>query len=384
MSNGKKYNLGEYDPDFFQKVERTFDELSDLGTPFTFPSKKVFSSIEATNDYWNHTLLKMNPSQLPPTVFRDLLYKLSNLYLGLGREYSQGKYFKGSTFIHSNNTFGWKFRGHNIKFVFKGTPKIKSIKGKSVFDASNLVKVTIDDLYKLGGKIEKFYDGGDLVAYQEQNKLSNNVKIDNHKPQKTQDSPVQEQAQKTNPQTYGGKSPEGQFTGADAVRLGASLLDLLGSFMIFPKGLNIASAATSGTAFLGYLAADMYDVIDGKADFWPTLANDVEMLGVMALPMFVNPAKAKAWGAGEKLQKVAGLVSKWWGTAVAAGLMVNPETRKSVGDTIKKTFVDRKWSELDAHDFSNLAFILRTIGGSKELYSNIKVNRRTNKARKES
>jgi len=180
MANGKKYNLGEYDPDFFQKVERSFDELSDLGTPFTFPSKKVFSSIEATNDYWNHTLLKIKPSVLPPTLFRDMLYKLSNLYLTLGREYSQGKYFKGFTFIHSNNTFGWKFRGHNIKFIFNGAPKVKSIKGKSVFDASNLTKVTIDDMYKLGGKIESLYEGGDLVAYQEQNKVSNKVKLDNH------------------------------------------------------------------------------------------------------------------------------------------------------------------------------------------------------------
>jgi len=82
-----------------------------------------------------------------------------------------------------------------------------------------------------------------------------------------------------------------EFTVADGVRLGASILDLAGAFMMIPKGLNIASAAVSGAALASYIGADISDIVSGKLEAWPTLKRDAEIAGVQAIAL-VNPVKA--------------------------------------------------------------------------------------------
>lgn len=377
------YILGAYDPNSYATIQRALNGVQDKGEPVVFERNRIFKSIQSVNDYWNNELLTYNPATTPVTTFWDMLYKLSNIFLQDPQGYNSGnKLYRGSSFALSGNTFVWSFRGHSIRFIFQGKPTVTSIGGNSVLNASNLAKVEIvKNQYKSGGAINKLATGGEFMQYQRDNKTAKEVTITdlNAKPQKQGlELPIAEILPQGNSNqskglnTYGGQEKD-QFTGADAVRMGASILDLLGSFMVFGRGLNAASAVTTGTAFTGYLVADMWDVIDGKADFTDAIVDNIKNLGVMAFPMFVNPVKAKALGAGDKMQKLAGLVSKWWGTAVSAGLLTDPEFRTSLAQTIKKTFSNRIL-ELDAHDFSNWAFILRSVGGTKEMLSRAKQN----------
>ena len=383
---GKSYNLGTYDPNAYTQASRTFEDLEDLGKPFTFDIYSVFKDIKSTNDYWynkNNGLLTYNPESLPTTIFWDMICKLSGLYFKLPKDIQSGKRaYKGSNFYKGANVFIWRFRGHEIKFIFNGNIKTTVKNNLTVFDPSNLAKVSIEPVTrKTGGKIPYLYTGGDLAEYQKKQGTANNVTTTNYN-KEGQTTPQQYAQPKKSPETYGAKQPETPFTGADAVRLGASLLDLAGSFMIFPKGLNIASTAVTGTAFLGYLGADIYDVIDGKADLWDTLWNDVKMLGVMAFPMFMNPAKMKAWGAGDRMANLAGQINKWYGTVVTAGFLMDPDMQKSLKSTINK-IGNAQFTDFNAQDLSNIAFILRSIGGTKELYNSTKASLKNKKTVKE-
>ena len=44
-----------------------------------------------------------------------------------------------------------------------------------------------------------------------------------------------------------------------------------------------------------------FDVVNGKLPAADTLLNDAKLAAVMAMPLFINPTKAKALGAGERM-----------------------------------------------------------------------------------
>lgn len=385
-------NLGNYIVTEETRAARTYDDFGDLGKPIQFNLNEVIKDANSINDFFNY-LIQVNKKYLNPKMFSNILIYLSAWLWQKpdGREYTNWKTGKGNTQYGSTfeirgtsynhpTAFIWKFRDYGIKFEFKKPTNYINILGRDSksLDYRDLKSVTIDYAHKLkeGGKLQKLQYGGvpELVEYQKKKGQNRPVTFDPlQTPQKTeQDKKEDDKIDSLN--------FEGEPTTADRIRFVAATTDLLSSFLAFPKGTNIAALTGTGLSFLGYVTADMKDVIDGKLPLAETLLDEAKLAAVMAFPMFINPTKAKALGAGERMQKLAGYAAKYVGTAFALGQIASKEQRDDIL---------RSWGKLsnptkmDAHDLTNIAFTLRLVAGVKEHVKSAKSNKQLKKAQEE-
>ena len=132
-------------------------------------------------------------------------------------------------------------------------------------------------------------------------------------------------------------------------------------FMLFPKGLNLASAAVSGVSLAGYIGADLMDVMEGRQELWPTLKRDAEIAGVQAIAL-INPVKAGQ--IAPALAKIVPMVPKIAGLLWTYDILTDDNSRKSIMNTLDK-IQHMRISEINSQDLTNLAFIGRTLIGAK-------------------
>ena len=390
---GGKYNLGMYNADGWKQEVRTFHNTFDLGEPFKFDINLISAPKDQVRQYMLNTIMSMNPSYYPPMMFANMLMQLSyffdkkaplnqqELRLPNGSVLRLGGYRAPGQPVSS---FTWTNGAYGIKFNFKNGTYVegKSASGRAsrYLDPTRISNIEIiRPLKKYGGTIRRLQYGGisDMVQFQKDNGLAVNFQ--------TYDQTKKPEQPKTGTQ-YGDLSKkqklasDADFTTADAIRTAAAGLDLLSSLMIFPKGLNIASAAGTGISFLGYITSDIIDVIQGRQDFGDAAINDTLLLGTMAVPMFINPARVKSLGMGQKAQRMADAFSKWFGWMVAAGMLANDETRQSLSNTISK-IGNGEITKLNSQDFTNIAFMVRLAGGVKEGVGRHKYNKALKQSR---
>jgi hypothetical protein len=103
--------------------------------------------------------------------------------------------------------------------------------------------------------------------------------------------------------------------------------------MLFPKGLNLASAAVSGVSLAGYIGADLMDVMEGRQELWPTLKRDAEIAGVQAIAL-INPVKAGQ--IAPALAKIVPMVPKIAGLLWTYDILTDDNSRKSIMNTLDK------------------------------------------------
>lgn len=390
---GGRYDLGMYNVDGWRQEVRTFHNTFDIGEPFKFDINLISAPKDQVRQYMLNTIMSINPSYYPPMMFANMLMQLSyffdkkaplnqqELRLPNGSVLRLGGYRAPGQPVSS---FTWTNGAYGIKFNFKNGTYVegKSASGRAsrYLDPTRISNIEIiRPLKKYGGTIRRLQYGGisDMVQFQKDNGLAVNFQ--------TYDQTKKPEQPKTGTQ-YGDLSKkqklasDADFTTADAIRTAAAGLDLLSSLMIFPKGLNIASAAGTGISFLGYITSDIIDVIQGRQDFGDAAINDALLLGTMAVPMFINPARAKSLGMGQKAQRMADTFSKWFGWMVAAGMLANDETRQSLSNTINK-IGNGEITKLNSQDFTNIAFMVRLAGGVKEGIGRHKYNKALKQSR---
>lgn len=370
----------------------------DTGEPIPFATSHAFSSREAMDQYWQ-LLGKIRLSNYDPRRFEDILKGVSMQFLSLKPE-DQYKYNAINTQKNPRTWFGTRFslyvnkEGHvvftwvrgNNEFVFisnitkeefqkkylKSDGSVKYIAPGFIQKVIKRQNHPLDEIkydivgYKLGGKLPRLSVGGSIFdTYQSQanNKIITPLEV----PKQAVEQPQQingqvqqvQQAQQTQqPEHY--SYPE-EFTVADGVRLGASILDLTGAFMLFPKGLNLASAAVSGVSLAGYIGADLLDVMQGKQELWPTLKRDAEIAGVQAIAL-INPVKAGQ--IAPALAKIVPMVPKIAGLLWTYDILSDDRSRRSIMETLDK-ISNMRISEINSQDLTNLAFIGRTLIGAK-------------------
>lgn len=361
----------------------------DTGEPIPFQSKEVFTK-DGMNIYWK-MLTQLKYDEYDARRFEEILKGVSMQFLSLP-EQDQYKYnafnvssnpksWHGSRFaLYVNNAghvvFSWIYGKNELAFVSKVTREEfikKYLKQKGnvryidsgfinsvspqVFDITNGNNIDIIG-YKHGGKFRKHSQGGSLLdtykAQVELGLIQNPVEM-----QQVSIIPQQQNTEQA-PEQQLAKQPE-EFTVADGVRLGASILDLAGAFMLFPKGLNMASAAVSGASLVGYIGADLADVIAGKKELWPTLKHDAEIAGVQAIAL-VNPVKAGQ--IAPALAKIVPMIPHIAGLLWTYDILADDYSRKSIMGTLDK-IQKMKVSEINSQDLTNLAFIARTLIGAK-------------------
>ena len=384
---GGTYDLGLYNTEGWKSMTRTFHNTFDIGEPFKFDINLISAPKDQVRQYMLSTIMGINPSYYPPMMFANMLIQLSyffdkkaplnqsELRLPNGSVLRLGGYRAPGQPVKS---FTWTNGAYGIKFNFKNGTYIegRSNSGRVSrhLDPTKISSIEIiRPLKKYGGVIQKFQYGGlsDMVQFQRDNGIAVDFQL--------QDQTKKHNQPKVGTQ-YGDLSKkqklasDAEFTTADAVRTAAAGLDLLSSLMIFPKGLNIASAAGTGISFLGYITSDIIDVIQGRQDFGDAAINDALLLGTMAVPMFINPQRAKALGMGQKAQRAADIFSKWFGWMVAGGMITNEETRQSLSNTISK-IGNGEITKLNSQDFTNIAFMVRLAGGAKEGINRHKYNK---------
>ena len=380
-------NLGQYTESEETAAARTYDWAFDLGEPLQFNLSDVLKDAQSTNNYFNW-LIQQDTKYVNPKMFSKILMYLSAWLASKpdgGKQYTNwaggsGRNWYGSTFdlrgssYNKPISFTWKFRNYGIKFDFTEPNNYITVNGVKTLDFRKIKSVTIDYASKLktGGKFKKLEGGGiaELVEKQKQFGLNKPVEFRPITP-KTPKNITPEEAK------YSNIEPQGDPTTADRIRFVAATTDLLSSFLIFPKGTNIASLAGTGLSFLGYLTADMIDVYNGKLPMANTLWNDAKLAAIMAMPVFINPTKAKALGAGEGMQKLAGVASRYIGTAFALGQIASEEARD---DILKSWGKLANPTKMNAHDLTNIAFTLRLVAGGREHVKNFKNNRQLKKA----
>lgn len=376
-------NLGLIKADILSKDE-------DTGEPLIFDSESVFSNNGKENmqNFWS-ALLALNFANYDARRFEDILKKVSMQFLNI----SDKDIYKYNAFNNSKNprswngtrfalyvneqgkvVFSWVYGDNELAFISNATKEefnkkyLKKINGHYYIDYGFISKVVPKKLskynqdiigYKQGGIIGKMSVGGTIFdAYNSQNQNTRQPQ------QQTIDIP---QPVKTNTKTETPPAPiatEEQledFTVADGVRLGAAILDLTGAFMLFPKGLNYASAAVSGASLLGYIGADITDIINGKKDLWPTLKHDLEIAGVQAIAL-VNPVKAGQ--IAPALAKIVPMVPHIAGILWTYDIIKSKEGRASMMATLNKVS-NMEVDKMTSQDLTNLAFMARTLIGAK-------------------
>ena len=375
----------------------TLDKDIDTGEPFVFSTSQAFGGEPQMAAYWQQ-LGAIKISNYDPRRFEEILKGVSMQFLSLPTV-DQYKYnwfnrknnprtWYGTRFALYENkdkkiVFSW-IRGDNeIAFIsnltkdqfYKNYLKTQgNIKYISPGFISKVVKRRVSSVpneprqdiigYKSGGKLVRYSIGGTLSdAYN--NQVSNRIIRPLELPKQPAYIPEQEQheqqeQQEPKQETKLQKQPE-DFTVADGVRLGASILDLTGAFMLFPKGLNLASAAVSGASLAGYIGADLMDVMEGKQELWPTLKRDAEIAGVQAIAL-INPVKAGQ--IAPALAKIVPMVPKIAALLWTYDIISDENSRKSIMDTLNK-IQHMRVSEITSQDLTNLAFIGRTLIGAK-------------------
>lgn len=388
VKTGHTYNLGRYAEDAWTQADITLNDTADIGKPFSFDINIITSSPQAVRQYMMDALVKVPESNYPPLMFANMLMQLSyffNKKVNISDTYElrlpNGTFFsigRGEG-RDSVSSFTWKNGSYGIVFKFKKGKWVHG-KSKSGRDSIYLDPNAIDHIEiirpvrrKLGGTITKMQYGGisDLVNFSEQNGTAVTYTTRQFTPKNKRKDDVTYMSDLSKKQKL---ASDKDFTVADGIRTAAAGLDLLSSLMIFPKGLNIASAVGTGVSFLGYITSDIIDVIQGRQDFGDVVKNDALMIGTMAVPMFINPQRAKALGLGQKAQRAAKTFSKFIGWGVAAGMIINDETRKSLENTVQK-LSNGEITKLNSQDFTNVAFMLRMAGGVKEGVANRKYNK---------
>lgn len=383
-------NLGQYTESKEAIAARTYDRFKDLGKPIAFNLPEVIKSTESINDFFNQ-LIQFNTKHMNPKMFSHILVYLSAwLYAQPDAiEYTQwrrngGANLHGSSFevrgssFNSPTAFIWKFRNYGIKFDFTGPNKYINLgRNNKALDPSKIKAVTIDyaSKLKLGGKLRMFQEGGvsDYLEYQK--KYGLNLPIETSHPK---NKPKEE---KKEDDKYKELIVQGEPTTADKIRFVAATTDLLSSFLTFPKGTNIAAMAGTGLSFLGYVTADVMDIVNDKLPAADTLLNDAKLAALMAFPLFINPTKAKALGAGERMQKLVGMATRYVGTAFALGQLTDKKTVDDIINSWNKVVTNP--TKMDAHDLTNIAFTLRLVAGGKEHVKRIKNNRQYKQIKKE-
>lgn len=417
--------LGEYFYDSRKSAITTIEQLNaalsavkplvldkdiDTGEPFTFSTSQAFKDDPTMQAYWQY-LGALKISNYDPRRFEEILKGVSMQFLSLPTV-DQYKYnwfnknnnprsWHGTRFALYENkdnkiVFSWingdneivfvsnltkdqfyknylKSEG-NIKYIAPGF--IKKVIKRRVSSVKNEYKHDIIG-YKDGGKLTRFSVGGSLIdAYN--NQVNNKVIRPLEVPKQAVQQFNQQDQQKENSQQQVQKEPQ-DFTVADGVRLGASILDLTGAFMLFPKGLNIASAAVSGVSLAGYIGADLMDVLEGRQELWPTLKRDAEIAGVQAIAL-INPVKAGQ--IAPALAKIVPMVPKIAGLLWTYDIISDDRSRKSIMDTLDKV-QHMRISEITSQDLTNLAFIGRTLVGAKMGFKSMKdkASRGINKVR---
>lgn len=384
---GETYNLGLYNTEGWKSTARTFNNTSDIGEPFKFDINLISAPKDQVRQYMLSTIMGINPSYYPPMMFANMLMQLSyffdkkaplnqsELRLPNGSVLRLGGYRAPGQPVRS---FTWTNGSYGIKFNFKNGTYVegKSNSGRisRYLDPTRISNIEIiRPLKKYGGTIQKLQYGGisDMVQFQKDNGIAVDFQLQDQTKKQNQPKAGTQYNDLSKKQKL---ASDADFTAADAVRTAAAGLDLLSSLMIFPKGLNIASAVGTGISFLGYITSDIIDVIQGRQDFGDAAINDTLLLGTMAVPMFINPQRAKALGMGQKAQRAADIFSKWFGWMVAAGMIANDETRQSLSNTISK-IGNGEITKLNSQDFTNIAFMVRLAGGAKEGIDRHKYNK---------
>ena len=423
MKGNELANLGTYGYDSVRRLIQSDADYEDVlkmifptplskdydtGEPIPFNSKEVFTK-DGILAYWQ-ALLNIKYDEYDARRFEEILKGVSMQFLSLPQN-DQYKYnafnvssnprsWHGTRFaLYVNNdghvVFSWIYGNNELAFVSKVTKEefIKKYLKKNGntyyidygfinqvapqrFNRNNGNNVDIIG-YKFGGKLRKHSTGGSLFdTYKSQMELGIIQKPLDVAPVQTVAQPQKEQKEEQL-----AKQPE-EFTVADGVRLGASILDLTGAFMLFPKGLNVASAAVSGASLIGYIGADLADVVAGKKELWPTLKHDAEIAGVQAIAL-VNPVKAGQ--IAPALAKIVPMVPHIAGLLWTYDILADDYSRKSIMETLDKV-QKMKVSEINSQDLTNLAFIARTLIGAKMGVKTVKnkatkgVKKITNKA----
>ena len=427
LKGNQLVNLGEYFYDTRKTAITTIEQLSaalaavkpstldkdiDTGEPIVFSTSQAFGGESEMQAYWQQ-LGALKISSYDPRRFEEILKGVSMQFLSLpiNDQYKYNWFNKtnnprtwyGTRFALYQNkdnkiVFSW-IRGDNeIVFVSDLTldqfyKKCLKTEGNIKYIAPGFIKKVIKrkvssnadenkyDIigYKNGGKLVRFSVGGSLSDIYN-NQVSNKI----IKPLEAPKQPVsvQQQNNQDQPNTQKNelqKEPQ-EFTVADGVRLGASILDLTGAFMLFPKGLNLASAAVSGVSLAGYIGADLMDVMEGRQELWPTLKKDAEIAGVQAIAL-INPVKAGQ--IAPALAKIVPMVPKIAGLLWTYDILTDDNSRQSIMNTLDK-IQHMRISEINSQDLTNLAFIGRTLVGAKMGVKSMKdkAARGINKARR--
>lgn len=378
----------------------TLDKDIDTGEPFVFSTSQAFAGEQEMQAYWQQ-LGAIKISNYDPRRFEEILKGVSMQFLSL----PINDQYKYNWFNKSNNPRTWYgtrfalYQNKDNKIVFswiRGDNEIVFVsnltanqfyknylktEGNIKYIAPGFInkvikrKVSSDtdenkyDIigYRDGGKLVRFSVGGSLSDVYN-NQVSNKI----IKPLEAPKQPmyVQQENNQNQPNTQENKlqkEPQ-DFTVADGVRLGASILDLTGAFMLFPKGLNLASAAVSGVSLAGYIGADLMDVMEGRQELWPTLKRDAEIAGVQAIAL-INPVKAGQ--IAPALAKIIPMIPKIAGLLWTYDIINDDNSRKSIMNTLDKV-QHMRISDINSQDLTNLAFIGRTLIGAKMGFKSMK------------
>lgn len=374
--NNLNINLGNYIETEESLKARTYDNFGDLGKPIQFNLSEVLKDVNSINNFFNQ-IIQYDTKYANPMMFADILYYLSGWLWAKpdGRQYTNwavggngqplfthnGSYFEIRGNYNKPTAFIWKFRNYGIKFEFNGpTEYINVSRTNKALDTRNIKSVTIDkaDKLKHGGKIEKLQGGGvtDFLDYQK--KMGQAKEVYFPEPENNTPAPVEQKEQTYDNLNFNGKPSDG-----DKVRFIAATTDFLSSFLLFPKGTNIAALAGTGLSFLGYVTADAIDVVKGNIPAETAIKQNAKLAALMAFPMFINPTKAKALGFGKGVQKLAEIAAKYVGTAYALGQIADRETLNDILHSWSKIGNPTK---LNSHDLTNIAFTIRLVAGGKE------------------
>lgn len=378
--SGNSYNLGRYNPNKWNTASRTLDDTNDLGKPFKFDINLLNSSALAVRQYLLDTVASINPNTYPPLIWANMLMQLSyyfdqkapngSLTLQLP---NNGSIFELDGYRGTNKavkSFTWKQGNYGIKFNFNknGTWIIRKSKTGRQTRCLNPYAISSIEIIrpkrKLGGRITRLQYGGisDMVNFQKQYGTAYEYTVGYPEQTKPKDDNTTHYQDLSKKQKL---ASDKDFTVADGIRVAAAGTDLLSSMLMFVPGTQIAGAAGTGISVGGYILSDIIDGIQGRQSAGDIILNNALMIGTMAVPMFINPQRAKALGMGQKAQRAAHAFSKWFGWAVAAGMIANEETRKSLENTITK-ISNLELTKLNSQDATNIAFMVRMAGGVKE------------------
>lgn len=380
-SAGNVYQLGEYSFDPQNIPQSILDLNKDLGNPIPFNIKLLLSGKQQLVKYLEENIIPLDTRYIPPKMFAKMVttlsyYFLKNLTSGnnILRDPRIGVItFGGHTNLGGQvSSLDWNLLGYKIRFEFKNGKVIRQ-KNSNFIDPRTISKVIIDrnaGAYKKGGMIPKFQEGSKtMVDYQRENGIA------------VASKPISPTKQNKSTRDLSKKqqlASDNEFTAADKVRTVAAGLDLLSSFLAFPQSTKLAAAAGTAAAFGTYITADIMDIIEGRQNLGDVALNDALLLGTMAVPMFINPKRAAALGVGEKGQQIAATFSKFFGWAVAGGMIANEETRKSLENTVSK-LTNFEFASLNSQDATNIAFMVRLVAGVKDGISSRKSNKEIQK-----